>query len=53
MKTKTILTNDIEKVQDALYEGLEYIGQISDERYDNPIVKQLQDAIDLLDSISL
>jgi len=53
MELKNITTTDIEQVQDALYEGIEYIANISDERYDNPVVKQLQSAIDTLNYVSL
>lgn len=53
MEPKTILTNDIEQLQDAIYEAIEWVGQVADERYDHPIVAQLQEALDLLDSISL
>lgn len=53
MEPKTILTNDIEQLQDAISEAIEYVGQVADERYDHPIVVQLQEAIDLLDYISL
>ncbi len=53
MEPKTILTSDIEQLQDALWEAIEYIGQVADERYEHPIVAQLQEAFDLLESISL
>jgi hypothetical protein len=53
MEPKTILTNDIEQLQDAISEAIEYVGQVTDERYDHPIVALLQEALDLLDSISL
>ncbi len=53
MEPKTILTNDIEQLRDALCEAIEWVGQVADERYEHPIVVQLQEAIDLLDSISL
>ena len=53
METKTITTADILEIQGALNEAIEWVGQVADERYDHPIVAKLQEALDLLQYISL
>ena len=53
METKTITTADILEIQGALNEAIEYIAQITDERYENPIALKLIESYDLLKYISL
>lgn len=53
METKTITTEDIKQLRDALCEAVEWIGEVADERREHPIVMMLQDAIDTLDYVSL
>ena len=53
METKTITTEDIEQLRDALCEAIEWIGAVADERREHPIVIMLQDAMDTLDYVSL
>lgn len=53
METKTITTEDIEQLYDALTEAMLYVSESSDERHEHPIVGMLQDAMDTLDYVSL
>ena len=48
METKTITKADIFQIKGALNEAIYWVGQVADERYDHPIVAQLQEALDLL-----
>jgi hypothetical protein len=53
METKTITTEDLEQLRDALCEAIEWIGAVADERSEHPIVMMLQDAMDTLHRVSL
>ena len=53
METKTITTEDLGQLGDALREAIEWIGVVADERSEHPIVVMLQDAMDTIHRISL